>query len=230
MNEGKTRPEFPHDADQSICGGETMFLRHGIVLAAGLCGGLAALAGPAVTRAAEPHAVRPAIYRSSSTATVAHVGYRHYGGYGAGYRPYGAYYGGYGYQFGSPYYRSMYLGPNYAFGYSSPYANSPYGRYGIYGYNFHRPWYTHPMGYWRYGYYSYPTYRMYGYPYSYNGFYPSSYYGGFYPNNPGAAIINMPTVNANVSPPMVTSPFIYGGFYSYPMYGVNSVHNYGCCW
>ena len=177
------------------------------------------------THSANAQGTRSAMYRSSSLRANPvgwHRGYGYPGGYGSGFGAYGAY----------PY-RSVYYGPNYAFNYGSPYyspngLNSAYA-YGSYN-SYYRPWYTYPMGYYRYGYYSYPTYRMYGYPYSYNGFYPFSYYSGYYPSNVGAApIMSTPIVNASVSSPVVAAPFVYGGFYTYPAYS-GGMYNYGNCW
>jgi hypothetical protein len=170
-------------------------------------------------------AVRPAIYTPSYAAATSPVSWGWHRGYG--------YSSGYGYgTYGQYPTRSVYYGPSYNLNYAAPYY-SPYGSFGSSGYNsYNRPWYTYSMGYWRYGYYSYPTYRMYGYPYTYsNGFHPFSYYSGFYPSNVGAApIMSTPIVNANVGPPVVAAPYVYGGFYTYPVYGGGVYNNYGNCW
>lgn len=195
------------------------------IFAAALAGLLLVLGATVKSSAAEPLQVRPAVLHSASqvngnSVAATPVFHRHYGYYGGGYyggghhRPY---YGGYGG------YRGYYGG--YGGGYGYGYGYRPYS-YGVY-----RPYYTYPQAYYRYGYYAYPSYYTYAYPYSYGGYglytsgfygglgvYSSGYLGGVY--NPGFAGVSV------VAPaPMVSMPYAYGAFYSYPGYG-----SYGCCW
>ncbi len=172
------------------------------------------LSAAAMCQAAEPFSVRPSLYQSSSAVAAKPVFHRsyygggYYGGYYGGYRNYGGFYPGYGYGYG----------------------NSPYA-YGV-----GRPFYTYPQGFYRYAYYAYPTYRMFGYPYSYNGYYTNGFYGpgsypfyysvgGIAPLGP-SVITAAPVVAPPTAAPFVSAPYIYGGYYNYPMYG----GTYGHCW
>lgn len=224
MNSGTMQADSRTKRIVRAGGSETMFSLRAACAAA--CFGLLLLGAPreSFAQAMRPASARPAIYRPAYAPTATPVGWGWHRGYGHS--------SGYGYgAYGQYPYRSVYYGPSYSLSYAAPYY-SQYGTFNNYNYNsFYRPWYTHSMGYWRYGYYSYPTYKMYGYPYSYNGFYPFSYYSGFYPSNVGAApMMSSPIVNANVAPPVVAAPFVYGGFYTYPVYGVGGSFNYGNCW
>ena len=127
--------------------------------------------------------------------------YPAYGYGGSGYRPY-SYYGVYN----GAYYRPYVYSSSYGYGGYSPYGGvrpygvgyvpnvSPYGygygttSYGYaattygYGASAYRPYYTYPTNYWRYGYYSYPSYSAFAYPSGYPGAYGGRgvvVYGGF---------------------------------------------------
>jgi hypothetical protein len=173
--------------------------------------GLAACLGGVLAAAATIQAAEPLTVRPgvypSSSATIATPVFHR--PYYSGYRNYGGFYPGYGYGYGA-----------------SPYA------YGV-----GRPFYTYPQGFYRYGYYAYPTFRMFGYPYSYNGFYTSGYfgpgsypfyysYGGIAPLAPSVIVAAPVVAPPAAAGPFITAPYVYGGYYKYPMYG----GTYGNCW
>jgi hypothetical protein len=108
--------------------------------------------------------VRPSLYYGCRGGYCG--GY--YGAYS--YRPYA--YRGYAPSYYSPYvYSGAAVSPYYQpYIYAAPvYSGAYYSPYSYYGAN--RPYYAYPSGYYRYGYYAYPSYRAFGYPYSYRGHY-----------------------------------------------------------
>lgn len=195
-----------------------MSLSRQFTMATAVSGAMLLSSLTAVSQAAEPLEVRPAVLHSASPSgstaiATTPVHFRHYG-YAGGYsRAYaGGYYGGYRGYYGG--YRGYYGGGGL---YGGPAAYGVGYGYRPYGYGFYRPWYTYPQAYYRYGYYAYPSYYTFAYPYSYGGtgLYMSGYYGGIY--NPGIAGV------AVVAPaPVAVMPYSYGAFYSYP--------GYNCCW
>ncbi len=200
------------------------FIRSG-ALAACFCGLIAAGFAAASCQAGEPFSVQPAVHHSvSQPMNVTPVSHRHYGGVSYGYRGYGVGYGGYSGYRSYGYYGGGYA-PRYAYSGYSPYAGySPYLSVG------YRPYYTQPVGYYRSAYYSYPSYRTFGYPYSYGGLYTTGYYGGGYGLGYGAVYApsygSVYAAAPVISTPIVSTPYVYGGFYNYPQYASTC----GCGW